>query len=279
MAKSKYGTALYEVFRKAESNGRHAGKRDEPARVDASVPPPVREQPREPARAEEDPPGRPEDQAVPRGAAGRTFEVVDGRVRVALTPGAMAAGIFVMACLLTVAYGAGVRVGEGRGREAGFAEGREYTNSATLDEIQVARTQPPAQELFADLGDSPVQPADTAEAASPEPAADEPSWVRGYTYVVVQDFRAGDAEVMKVAQDYLAGLGIETAAVPLTGDYCGRLIATQGFNRSDDPVQAKLCDDFWARIRQAGQEFMTHPRNVAKYRLEGYLKTLSADMW
>ncbi len=34
---------------------------------------------------------------------------------------------------------------------------RQYTNSATLDEIQVARAQVPAPDLFEGVGTSPVQ--------------------------------------------------------------------------------------------------------------------------
>jgi hypothetical protein len=218
--------------------------------------------------------------AVAGGLPQPVFQVVDGRVRLALTPVATAVAIFALACLMVVAYGAGTRVGQRRGHEAGFAEGREYTNSATLDEIQAARMKPPADGLFEGVGVAPVRrvetpPETTSRGGKPQQGAPASGWVTGYTYIVVQDFRAGDAAVMEHARQYLLDNGVETAVIDLDGGYVGRLITAQGFNR-EDPVQKQLCEDFWARVRRLGQAFFDEG---GKYRLEGYLKTRKAETW
>ncbi len=280
MARPKNATALYEVIRRTDLSGKDAETGMSDPASEAVTPQPAPSPVSAPVRDAGGQPDRTGRGPVAEGPAPPVFQVVDGRVRLALTPAATAVAIFALACLMVVAYGAGTRVGQRRGHEAGFAEGREYTTSATLDEIQAARTKPPTDGLFEGVGVAPVRRAETppetiSRAAEPGQGAPAGGWVPGYTYVVVQDFRAGDAVVMEQARQYLLDNGVETAVIELEGGYAGRLITTQGFNR-EDPVQKQLCEDYWARVRKLGQAFFDEG---GKYRLEGYLKTLKAETW
>lgn len=100
------------------------------------------------------------------------------------------------------------------------------------------------------------------------------SWISGYTYIVVQDFKADALADAKAAGRYLLDHGIETAIVQRGNEYIS-LVTLQGFNR-DDPVQDKLAKDLLGRIRAAGRTYFEAGGRV---RLEGYLKKLTKPSW
>ncbi|HUU84253.1 MAG TPA: hypothetical protein VM243_12185 [Phycisphaerae bacterium] len=208
------------------------------------------------------------------------FEITGGQVRLSFTSQAMAVAIFGLALLLVAAYAAGLRVGTARGERRGYQAARLDTQAAVMDDIKAARAQPPAENLFEGLGDSPIVRRG-GESFDPGVTDDEPGtdndavWVRGYNYVVVQDFRPDAAADVEKARRYLADSGIETAVVELKGDWRYRLIATQGFNLGD-PVQERLANDYLARIREFGKAYL---EAGGRYRLEGYFKKLTADDW
>lgn len=271
MPKPKDGRALFELLRSADARGdeAEAGLLDavppQPAdRPESNRPEPVAPSVRREVRDE--------------GANPPWVEVGGGRLRLALSTQALAVAIFAAGVLLVLAYQVGLRVGTGRGERRGYQAGKMDTQAEVMDDIQSARAGTPVEGLFEGVGTSPIGPGAAKPASWTEPATGaggEATWVSGYTYVVVQDFRAGAAADVEQAQRYLHDDGIETAIVELAGDWRYRLIATQGFNR-DDPVQRKLADEFLARVRQTGQ---TYFEAGGRYRLEGYLKKLTADHW
>jgi hypothetical protein len=283
MAKPKNATALYEVIRKAATGERGAGGRVSDAEANAGTAQLVLTDESQSAGAEQDyvsPPEMPASEGTP---VSPVLQMADGQVRLALSPVLAAVVIFAFVCLMVVAYWTGVRIGESRGHDAGFVEGRDYANAAALDEIQEARAKPPAEGLFKGVGVTPVRRTDTTSATGgqrnpgPRPGGGETQtgWVPGYTYIVVQDFRTGDRPAMEQARRFLLENGIETAVIELSGQYVGRLITTQGFNW-EDPVQKQLYEDYLARVRELGQAFF---ENGGKYRLQGYPRTLKAETW
>lgn len=281
MPKPKDGLALFEIMRSSEPRGKN--KESDPpgqrAREPAPSGPPAAE--RQPSTVTGSVTAAPAGHDRPAGDVSPQpwFKVAGGQVRFALTSQAMAVAIFGLALLVLAAYALGLSVGRDRGEKAGYQAAQLDTQAAVMDDIQAARAEPPAQTLFNGVGSSPIvyqgtepdEPAADRQPATPDGAA----WVRGYTYVVVQDFRADAWADVERAQQYLLDNGIETAVVELEGDWRYRLIAAQGFNR-DDLVQRKLADDFLARTREIGE---TYFRAGGRYRLEGYFKKLTADHW
>ena len=208
------------------------------------------------------------------------FEVAGGRIRLALTSQAMAVAVFGLGLLALAAYSVGLSVGRSRGVNEGYEAGQASAQAEAMDSIQEARAQQPTERLFEGVGISPVAAArgpeltgDTPKPATPPAGAT--SWVRGYTYVVVQDFKADARDDVDRARRFLADNGIETAVLELTGDWKYRLVTTQGYNR-DDPLQRDLADDYLARTRRQGQTFF---EGGGRYRLEGYFKKLTGERW
>ena len=282
MPKPKDSLALFEIMRSSEPQGpkKETSTASRQARTATPSEPPTADgQPSTTngdlaaaaarnARPADDRPSRP------------WFEIAGGQVRFAFTSQGMAVAIFALALLVVAAYAVGLWVGNARGEKAGYRAAKLDTQAAVMDDIQAARAEPPAESLFEGVGTSPIvrRSTETAEtlAVDLHPAsADEPAWVRGYTYVVVQDFRADAWADVEKAQRYLLDNGIETAVVELDGDWKYRLVARQGFNR-DDPVQRKLADEFLVRVRTVGEAFF---QAGGRYRLEGYFKKLTADHW
>ncbi|MFQ5490608.1 MAG: hypothetical protein ACE5GE_07795 [Phycisphaerae bacterium] len=287
MGKSKHGTALYEVLRKDNLSDQQAWVRA-PEQFEEPLEP--RAEPSEEAPAptvepvlEVSPPSPPPVMPVATpdvGPGEPIWRIAEGRMHLALSSRGLGLAIFGLGCLLLIAYAVGQRSGQKRGLAQGFLNGKQATQAAAVDEIGQARAQPATQGIFDGVGDSPVQPVDPQPAsavrrADPMDPPAGPRWVKGYTYVVVQDFRADAREDARHAQQYLADSGLETAVVELSGDWKYRLVTTQGFNR-DDPVQRKLADEYLSRVRSLGQ---TYFKAGGRYRLEGYFKKLTAPSW
>lgn len=293
MGKSKQGTALYEVLRKDNLPEQQAWAREsnqgepnkEPVAKGPLTPgsmkkraPVVPPEPRTvPATSEAAPVERPGLATVKDGPIWR---IADGKVQLALSSTGVAGVIFGLACLLLIAYAVGSKFGRQQGLDQGFLNGKQATQAAALDEIGQARAQPPTLGIFDGVGDSPVQPVEPRPAASRvrSDPMDPPAglgWVKGYTYVVVQDFRTDAQADAQHASRFLADSGVETVVLELSGDWKYRLVTTQGFNR-DDPVQRKLAGKYLSRVRKLGQ---TYFEAGGRYRLEGYFKKLTSQSW
>lgn len=272
MPKPKDSTALYEVIRKTDTSARLAETRSyEPK-------PELARQESPPVEAEEL--GTDEeagaDEVTGTDLPAPLLELAGGQVRLALTELGAVIAIALIGLLLLAGYVAGLKVGERRGHDAGYAAGQRALESDSMDEIRAARGKPPAGGLFEDIGISPVgQPEATPDASAPVSGEAASGWIRGYTYVVVQDFRADAAADVQRAKEYLLDNGVETAVIELGGDWKYRLITTQGFNW-DDPVQRRLAEDCLARVRELGKAFFDAG---GRYRLEGYFRKLTADTW
>ncbi|MCH7813433.1 MAG: hypothetical protein IID40_05365 [Planctomycetes bacterium] len=208
------------------------------------------------------------------------YEVAGGRIRLALTSQAMAVAVFGLGLLALAAYWVGLSVGHSRGVNDGYEAGLASAQAEAMDGIQEARAQQPTERLFEGVGISPVAavrgPEVTADSPKPAtPPGGSTSWVRGYTYVVVQDFKTDAGDDVDRARRFLADNGIETVVLELTGDWKYRLVTTQGYNR-DDPLQRDLAAKYLARTRRLGKMFF---EGGGRYRLEGYFKKLTGDRW
>ena len=273
MPKPKDGPALFELMRatvpEAEAKGPDARQDEVPAAPKA----PPKAVDRKPPAAPE-PVAEPSPPETPPVDSRPVFEVVGGQVRLALTSQWVAVAIFCLGLLLLAAY----RIGLGVGLDEGKRVGHQAAQARVRDDIQAARAKPPTEGLFQGVGPSPVvRPTAPAPAESDERPAveDGPSWVTGYTYVAVQDFRADAGADVQRARQYLAENGVETVVVEMDGDWKYRLITVEGFNRSD-PVQRKLADEFLTSVRALGQEYF---KQGGRYRLEGYFITLTGETW
>jgi len=105
-------------------------------------------------------------------------------------------------------------------------------------------------------------------------AASSTTWVKGLTYVVVQSFRSDALEDAKKAQAFLSQQGIEAEIIAKSKKPI-RLIATQGFDRKNK-TQKDLASRFLKRIRTIGKSY---PKVGGRYKLEGYLATLTNESW
>ncbi|MHC4064319.1 MAG: hypothetical protein ACYSUI_07440 [Planctomycetota bacterium] len=272
----KDGSALFEIMRKIGPAGEKAGE-----------PGPRTESPAQPPPSSAETPTSPRLQGDERPAEGDSatadvpaLEMVGGQVRIALTSRATAVVVFALGLVLVLAYSAGSAVGRKQGKAAGYKDGRASAQASAVDEIQVARARQPVEGIFDSIGRSPVQPARPAVSESPQAAPaptprPEVAWVRDYTYIAVQDFRADARADVERAKSYLLDNGVETAILELKGDWKYRLVTVQGFNR-DDPVQRDLADEYLANVRKLGQAYFNAG---GRYRLEGYFKKLTADRW
>jgi hypothetical protein len=99
---------------------------------------------------------------------------------------------------------------------------------------------------------------------------DTPKWVRGHTYIVVQEFLETDLEEARKAREFLEEHGVPTSIVRYSGrsKYKYRLVTQKGFN-CDDPVQKQLCNEYHQQIRKLGELFV---KAGGRYDLQGYQK-------
>jgi len=221
---------------------------------------------------------------------------VDGP-RLLISLSSVSAGVVVFVFIIVVA--AAFLVGQSRGMRVGqadgFIRGQAAIESDALDGIEKARRSTPNVDIFAGLPTSPVTDGSKAgdagragdpggpAGASPAPsdgsepadALNGPTWVKGHTYIVVQEFLDQDLAEAEKARDFLKEHGIASAVVTYTGrsNYKYRLVTQKGFNR-DDPVQKRLCDEFHEKIRVLGDLFV---KGGGRYNLQGYQKMATAN--
>ena len=283
MQKSKHGPSLFDLLEESDnpaaggshgteaSTARHAGdgRMDEPQEP---APSPVVAASGRPVTGD----------AKARGP--RFLELDGDRVLVSLTSATGAAAVFAAAVVFIVIYGWGYSRGEDSGVRAGYAAGRASYATGTASEIEAARSTPPVTYLVgglleetggAGLSTSDATGAEAAtggDARSIEPAAVE--WIRGYTYVVAQEFSAGHANDAGRAREFLAEGGIETATVRLPGGGV-QLITAQGYDRSD-PTQKRMADLLLEKVRTVGTRYYSAGGG---YKFDGYFKTLKRDNW
>ncbi|NOT00334.1 MAG: hypothetical protein HOP29_06870 [Phycisphaerales bacterium] len=281
MGKAKRNPTLIEAMGKRSSGVPEAGPRvprwwnrpkgrstDQPASVRDSVPvisgePPVFDD--SPVDAEES-------AAIVR---------VQGS-RLILSFSSFSAGVAV-ALLIAVVFGVyvgGRSGGRNEGLREGFDAGRQSIEATALNDIEAARRSAPNGDVFGDLPSSPVDAA-RSSTKTDESAADKGSAaatgafsvVKGHTYIVVQAFRSRDDADR--AQTFLHDRGVET--VILTSDsqatYPFHLVTQKGFN-CDDAEQKHWCDEYHAKIKELGEEYV---KAGGRYKLEGYQKKAIAD--
>ncbi len=199
-------------------------------------------------------------------------EVEGDRFRVSFTSLTAAGAVFGLLVVLFVVFWLGGKAGYRRG----YVSGRLSYEAQAVDEIEVARSQPPAsylvEGLLPELDVEEVGPTDgTAEADS---AVEMPRWVRDHTYVVVQEFPNGNVEAANRARDFLATRGIATQLLRRVGGGL-QLITTEGYNLKD-PAQRQMAEELRRRVHAAGAQYYA---SGGGYRLEGYFKTLKGDGW
>lgn len=196
----------------------------------------------------------------------------DGCLRLSLTSTYAAAAVFIALTVVFVVFELGSRSGFADGAKAG----RASYMAETASEIDLARQQKPATHLVANLlNDAQPGAAKGTEKPSTKAAANaEPRWIKGFTYIVAQEFRTGREEDAGRAQAFLASHGVEATIIPLaTGST--QLITVQGFNHGDS-TQKRLA------IRSLQEEHRIGGKYFAQgggYRLKGYFKKLTGDRW
>lgn len=210
--------------------------------------------------------------AVPQSVPGEPISFDNGRLTLSLTSTSAGVVAFALVMLMALAFWAGSSWGEGRGRTAGFKQGRESYSKEASDEIEQARAQQPDQELVSELlTDRPVTPPSGSLSPSipaSESAADadvrKVAWVEGYNYIVVQQFSSSALDDARAAQQYLLDNQIPTAIVRVKDGY--RLVTIEGFNFKE-PTQRQRADLLKKRITGIGQRYMAAG---GRYKLEGY---------
>jgi hypothetical protein len=215
------------------------------------------------------------DDVPPSAGSGRTFELAGSRLRISLT--SFSAAIIIATGLMVLAVS--FRIGQDRG----FRAGRASYESAAWDVIQKTRLEPPNRELLAGL----QQPESGAEDPGPprssarfmietDVARDSgPVWVRGHTYVNVQDFASGSGDDAERIQAFLAEHGVETAIIPLEGGW-RRLLTTQGYNH-DDSVQKGRNQALLERVRSLG---VLYQKGGGRYDWQSaFFRKLEKDSW
>ncbi len=110
--------------------------------------------------------------------------------------------------------------------------------------------------------------------SKPAAASSNTTWVKGLTYVIVQSFRSDALKDADKAQEFLVGQGIATEVIAKRNKPI-MLIATKGFDIKNK-TQRNLAGRFLKRIRAIGK---TYPKVGGRYKLEGYLATLTKESW
>jgi hypothetical protein len=185
--------------------------------------------------------------------------------------------VFVLLVIVFGSFEVGRRFGDRMGFRRGHVAGRASYSADALSEIEAARRQPPATHLLDPLRADAAGDRAAAEALPGAPVANssgQPTWVRGYTYIVVQEFSAGRRRDARQAQAFLAEHDLETEIVEYPSGAI-QLITTQGYNRRD-PTQRRLADQLQERVHQLGAQYFAAGGG---YRLEGYFKSLKGDAW
>ena len=198
--------------------------------------------------------------------------IVDGSIRLSLTSTLAAIAVFVGLTALLVAFEFGNR----RGFADGVKAGRASYAAEAASEIDLARQQEPATHIVAGLLDdvAGMEPATQVDGKTDSATDAKTSWIRDYTYIVAQEFSAGQPESAREARAFLAKHGVETAMVIQPGGSV-QLITTQGFNRRD-PAQKRMAATALEEVHKIGKRFYAQGGG---YKLNGYFKTLKGDAW
>ena len=280
MAKRKSGTALFDLL--GEDGNRQADQLKIPGWWGRGPKPGERSAESSAAPGEAAPGSartrttevlaRSEDRTQP----GPLFELDGEVVRVALTVKRAAMAIFLVVALLVGIFEWGSRSGEARGSAIGYEAGRASYVADARDEIEAARSLPPATQLVAGLlADEDARPSDDPPERVDIPRREAAArWVKGNTYVVAQEFASDSGDDAARAQAFLTDNGIECKAVALPNGRL-QLITMDGYNLADQ-TQKNLAEALRSRVRAAGKRYFA---SGGRYRLEGYLKTLTRESW
>lgn len=285
MARSKHGTALFEVYAKATQLD--AG----PAEI--APEPPAKAKPKSVSAFRStlqslsrvlasDGSSAPTER---RDSVAQTSSVAidEGRLHVTLTSRGAGVALFATLLLLTISFSAG----HWMGRSGDGDSDRIAAEGSDIGAVENAMRTEPAADLFDGVGESPVllsarrPPSRTRIEAPPAvplaaPGVRERSieWQRDLTYIVVQNFGGNARQDAVAAQEYLAENGVDAEVVG-GPDRGFRLIATRGFDWTN-PAERKDCESFQRKIHSIGR---TYYKNGGRYRLKGYVQTLKADSW
>lgn len=255
MKSPKHARALLEVMKKGKS-------REEPAGGVSQT----RAEPAEPTAAGPSPPAL---------HAETPLAELDGpSLRISLT--STSAAVVVGAVLLAL-WGV-FELGYGRGRGLGLREGRASYAAKAMDEIELARSKPPAPHLLDGLrpqsGSTGV--VERGRSAGVGLGASDGSMfiaVPGYNYVVVQGFDAGRDDDAVRAQEFLTDRDVVTVLKRFESGAM-HLIAVRGFNPSD-PVQKVMAAEFLSKIHALGRKYRAAGGG---YALKGYLSRLQVPI-
>ena len=145
-----------------------------------------------------------------------------------------------------------------------------------MNEIDSARNQPPATHVVRSLMTSPdnSKPRNTITSKKSNAIDGAAHWVRGFTYIVAQEFGRDYKLHADRAQLFLADHGVDTAKIVLPSGSV-QLITIQGFNRSDE-THRMMADQLLDKIHKIGTQYFS---SGGGYRLQGYFKTLKNDSW
>lgn len=287
MARSKHGTALFEVYAKATQLD--AG----PVEA-APEPPPTKAKPKSVSAFRStlqslsrvlasDGASTPTQR---RNTVAETSSVAidEGRLHVTLTSRGAGVALFAALLLLTICFSAGHWMGRSGD---GDSDRLAADDGSDMGAVETAMRTEPAADLFDGVGESPVllsarrPPSRTRIEAPPVvPLAAQGvrersiEWQRDLTYIVVQNFTGNARQDAVAAQEYLAENDMDTEVIG-SPDRGFRLIATRGFDWSN-PSERKDCEAFQRKIHNIGR---TYYKNGGRYRLQGYVQTLKSESW
>lgn len=273
MHKTKRGPALFEVLNKDPGQASETlqvppwgSRRGGPLGDDAIklAPRPLSEPSKTADRPRMDAPGEPV----------RFAELIGGRIRVSFSSTAAAIAVFVGMAIVLAAFELGSRSGYHDGLRVGHEAGRTSYAAEAVSEIEMARSQPAATHLVRSLlaDEGAAAPDEIGDGTIADPK--ETTWIRGYTYIVAQEFAADHEEDARHAQRYLGEKGVATAAVTLPGGAI-QLITSEGYNHKD-PTQKRIAEQLLEKVHRIGVLYYS---GGGGYRLEGYFKTLRGENW
>lgn len=204
------------------------------------------------------------------------IELDADRFRISFTSVTAALAVFGLLVVLIGAFELGRRLERPVAFRLGVDAGRTASESEGLSEVEMVRAQPPSHEVIADLlAKPPVTAVSPLINKGIQQGADaSPGWIRGFTYVVAQEFTQGRSADARQAQAFLAKDAIATELISFpSGSY--QLITTQGYDRTN-ATQRGLAEQLQKQVRASGRRYY---ESGGGYKLEGYLKTLKNDSW
>jgi hypothetical protein len=192
--------------------------------------------------------------------------------------------------LLIVALVGAYSIGVGASRKVGAGMA---TDRAAPDPIDQARDAPAQPRLLGALQRRPdsgasngaglagaptgVDPDRSGGAGDSAPArvsAGPDAWVRGWTYIVVQEFLPRQEADAPLTQEFLREHGLETALVRLSSGSV-QLITTEGYD-ANDAAGRKKGAALLSRVHELGRQYR---KAGGRYHLQGYPKLMTGDRW